>query len=204
VEGLAGRPRVIVHGVHRRMFERRLEGSGATVAVAFRPAGFRPFLTGPVAALRDREVAALDVLGVDDEAVAHRALAASTPEEGAGLLTDWLRTLHREPDPLVVRLAELVERVGSDRSLTRAEQLADLAGLGLRTLQRQFAEYVGVGPKWVVQRARLLDVAEAANSGGDVDWAGLAAELGYADQPHLIRAFTALVGCPPAAYAARA
>jgi AraC-like DNA-binding protein len=186
------------------MFERRLEGSGATVAVAFRPAAFRPFLSGPVGALRDREVPAAQVLGVSDEEVATRALAAATSEDGAGVLTDWLRTLQPRPDPLVPALAELVERVERDPALTRAEQLAELAGVGLRTLQRQFVEYVGVGPKWVVQRSRLLDVAEAAHSGREVDWAALAAELGYADQPHLIRSFTALVGCPPATYAARA
>jgi AraC-like DNA-binding protein len=204
VEDVGGRPRVLVHGVHRRMFERRLEGRGVTMAVAFRPAGFRPFLSGPVGALRDREVPAADVLGVADGDVAERALAAATPEGGAAVLTDWLRAVDRKSDPLVPTLAALVQRVETDPGLTRADQLAELAGVGLRTLQRQFVEYVGIGPKWVVQRARLLDVAEAANSGRDVDWAALATELGYADQPHLIRSFTALVGCPPATYAARA
>jgi AraC-like DNA-binding protein len=204
VEEVAGRSRVLVHGVHQRMFERRLEGRGATVAVAFRPAGFRPFVSGPVGALRGRELPAAQVFGVPDEAVAEQALAAATPEDGAGVLFDWLRAIGWEADPKVSQLAELVARVERDPDLTRAEQLADLAGVGLRTLQRQFVEYVGVGPKWVVQRSRLLDVAEAANSGREVDWASLAATLGYADQPHLIRSFTALVGCPPAAYAARA
>ena len=204
VEEVGGRPRALVHGVHQRTFTRRLAGRGGTVAVAFRAAGFRPFLRGSVSTLRGREVTAAEVLGVDDAPMAARALGAATPEEGATELTDWLAALDREPDPLVPRLAELVRRAEEDPALVRAEQLADLAGVTLRTLQRQFAEYVGVGPKWVVQRARLLDVAEAANSGRDVDWARLAADLGYADQPHLIRAFTAVVGCPPASYAARA
>ncbi|MFJ9752413.1 hypothetical protein ACIRVM_42525, partial [Streptomyces chartreusis] len=35
----------------------------------------------------------------------------------------------------------------------------------------------------------------------DVDWATLAADLGYADQAHLVRDFTATVGVPPTAYA---
>ena len=49
-----------------------------------------------------------------------------------------------------------------------------------------------------------LDVTTAAHGGGDVDWADLAARLGYADQSHLIRAFTQLVGHPPATYAREA
>lgn len=38
----------------------------------------------------------------------------------------------------------------------------------------------------------------------EVDWADLAARLGYADQSHLIRAFTRLMGHPPATYARQA
>lgn len=41
---------------------------------------------------------------------------------------------------------------------------------------------------------------EQVHARDDLDWAGLADELGYADQSHLIRQFTALVGEPPARY----
>ena len=41
-----------------------------------------------------------------------------------------------------------------------------------------------------------------ADAGGDVDWAALAADLGYADQAHLTRDFTATLGVPPSRYAA--
>ena len=37
-----------------------------------------------------------------------------------------------------------------------------------------------------------------------VDWSALARELGFADQAHLTRAFTATIGVPPAAYAREA
>jgi AraC-like DNA-binding protein len=71
-----------------------------------------------------------------------------------------------------------------------------------RTLQRLFADYVGVSPKWVMRRARLHEAAERADSGEPVDWAGLASDLGYADQAHLTRDFTATIGVPPGCYAA--
>lgn len=120
------------------------------------------------------------------------------------MLGRWLAALPREDDPLVGRLADLVERAEQDPALVRAGQLADLAGVSLRTLQRWFRSHVGIGPKWVVQRFRLLDAVAAAHGEDDVDWAGLAARLGYADQSHLVRAFTQLVGHPPAAYAREA
>ena len=72
----------------------------------------------------------------------------------------------------------------------------------MRTLQRLFADYVGVSPKWVMRRARLHEAAERADSGEPVDWAALASDLGYADQAHLTRDFTVTIGVPPTRYAA--
>ena len=79
-------------------------------------------------------------------------------------------------------------------------EVADLAGLTVRSLQRLFADYVGAGPKWVIQRCRLQDAA-ARVAVQMIDWASLAEELGFADQAHLTRAFTATIGVPPATYA---
>lgn len=201
-ERVEGVPALLVNGVMRHRFERNLVGDDRAVAVAFTPASFRPFVSAGVGALRDRVVAASELLGADD-GLAARLLDPTLPvDEAADLLAAWLLDRAPEPDPVAVELAALVERAETDRTLTRAEQLATLAGVGLRTLQRQFTEYVGVGPKWVVQRCRLLDVAAAAHDDAPADWAQLAADLGYSDQSHLIRAFTALVGRPPATYAA--
>jgi transcriptional regulator GlxA family with amidase domain len=78
------------------------------------------------------------------------------------------------------------------------------SGLSARTLQRLFADYVGVSPKWVMRRARLHEAAEHADSGEPVDWACLASDLGYADQAHLTRDFTFTIGIPPTRYATTA
>jgi AraC-like DNA-binding protein len=39
--------------------------------------------------------------------------------------------------------------------------------------------------------------------GASIDWAGLAAELGYADQAHFTRDFTSMFGETPTRYALR-
>jgi AraC-like DNA-binding protein len=48
-----------------------------------------------------------------------------------------------------------------------------------------------------------LRADEGDGEGEGVDWAALAADLGYADQAHLTRDFTATLGVPPTRYAAR-
>jgi AraC-like DNA-binding protein len=91
--------------------------------------------------------------------------------------------------------------VASDRRITRVEQLVRELGVGARRLQRLFDEYVGVSPKWIIQRYRLHEAAERIAAGCANDWATLALDLGYADQAHFIRDFKRLVGLPPAEYA---
>jgi AraC-like DNA-binding protein len=53
---------------------------------------------------------------------------------------------------------------------------------------------------WVIRRYRLHEAAERAGREPKVDWPRLATDLGYYDQAHLIRDFTAIVGISPAHY----
>ena len=96
----------------------------------------------------------------------------------------------------------MVALITSDSALQRVDQLSLASGVSVRGLQRMFADYVGVSPEWVMRRARLQEAAARADSGEPVDWAALAADLGYADQAHLTRDFTATIGVPPSRYAA--
>jgi AraC-like DNA-binding protein len=114
--------------------------------------------------------------------------------------------LHRRLPPRDERaewIATVVERAATDRGITRVEHLASGLGIGVRALQRLFAEYVGVSPKWVIQRYRLHEAAERIAAGEVRDWADLALDLGYADQAHFIRDFRRWVGRSPGDYARR-
>jgi AraC-like DNA-binding protein len=50
---------------------------------------------------------------------------------------------------------------------------------------------------------RIQDALDRIEAGDTVDWADLALRLGYADQPHFVNSFTALVGVPPGEYSTR-
>ena len=115
-----------------------------------------------------------------------------------------LCSVRPERDPLAEQVAALVSHITADPGLRRVDQLSAEAGMTARSLQRLFADYVGVSPKWVMRRARLHEAAERADSGEPVDWALLASDLGYADQAHLTRDFTSTLGISPTRYAAPA
>jgi AraC-like DNA-binding protein len=186
-----------VHGVSTGHVCRELAGRGRVFGVAFRPGCFRPFLRRPVATITGRSVPAADLFGPLP------ALADGPDDERVAGVEALLRAGRPAPDPVAARAAAIVDLVATDPELTRVEALARRLDTSVRQVQRLFAEYVGVGPKWVIRRYRLHEVTERLANGGVVHWAGLAAELGYADQAHLTRDFTAMFGEPPTAYAAR-
>ncbi|MGH3325442.1 MAG: AraC family transcriptional regulator, partial [Streptomyces sp.] len=200
----AGPPVAEVAGVGLGLFSTTLEGAGRVCGIQFRPGGFRPFLTtrgrGSVAALTGRRDPLGDIFPTAVDVPAH--VLSATDEDGrVAALDAFLLGLGPVPDPAVDRAMQLADRVRTDRTITRVEELARREGLSVRALQRLFAACVGVSPKWVILRYRFHDALERAAAQPDVEWARLANELGYSDQSHLVRDFTATVGVPPAEYA---
>lgn len=190
-----------VHGVARGHGFRVLEGTGRVFGVAFRPGCFRSILGSPVSAITDRSVAARDVFGAD---VPQRSMAeAGNEAEMVRIVEGFLRAELPPPDPTAEKVAAIVARIAADPDITRVDTLADQLGTSVRRLQRSFAEHVGVSPKWVIRRYRLHEVNRRLEMGVTLDWARLAAELGYADQAHFTRDFRSMVGEPPTRYAQR-
>ena len=190
-----------VAGVFTGRFVRRLEGSGRVLGVKFLPGGFRPFLDGPVSALTDRRLSLTEIFGSAADDLERRALAAPGPEQAFAVIQEFLRARRPVAREAIGLVGRIVERAANDRGITRVAQLVAGSGLAPRQLQRLFDEYVGVRPKWVIQRYRLHEAAERIAASPEHDWAELALELGYADQAHFVRDFRRFVGSTPAAYA---
>jgi AraC-like DNA-binding protein len=188
-----------IHGVSVERTRKDLTGRGRAVGVMFRPGGFRAFVDVPMSALVGRSMSFTDVFPAGDQ------LQGSVPmlddDVAVRRIDEFLRgrlPAERHPGEDV---SDLVEEIAADRSIQRVDDLAEEHGVSVRHLQRLFAEYIGVGPKSVIRRYRLYDAAEAVARGDEVVWADLALSLGYSDQGHLVRDFTAAVGVPPERYA---
>lgn len=194
----------LVYGLVTGRFTRMLAGAGHAMAIKFRPAGFRPFLGRPMSELTNREVPVSDVFGAEGDAFARRAFEADGMDAAVAIAEGFLLERLPPPDPELAELNRLVAEIQSDRTITRVETVARRAGVGTRTLQRQFADRIGISPKWVIKRYRLQDAADRLCTDQHVDLASLALELGYFDQAHLARDFRSIVGWAPATYARRA
>lgn len=114
---------------------------------------------------------------------------------GAGEVADLVNALRSDGSDrhdLVRRAAALLARHGVG---TTAQRLH----VSERHLRAVFADLVGMSPK---AYARVERVRTALTRIGERDFARLATELGYYDQSHLTNEFRAVMGVPPAAFAA--
>ncbi|MCC3333190.1 helix-turn-helix domain-containing protein [Nocardia abscessus] len=189
-----------VNGVTTTKFIRELSGLGETFGIRFRAGGFGAFTGLDVGSLRDRAVPIADVLP-DAAGLTERVLDAPTVEQRRGVVEEYLADRPAAADPTYRLVLRIVEAMATDQELTRVDQIAERFDVPARTLQRMFRRYVGAGPKWVLRRYRLQDGADLLAKGRIDDLAALAAELGYFDQAHFSREFTAEVGMAPLEYA---
>ena len=190
-------------GVVTRCFRRVLVGSGRVVGVRFRPAGFAAFWPHPASELTDGALPAAEVLGAEvaGELVGVGAGDPNVDVDEAVRRTEVVLERCRRPRPPGTELVDdAVDHIVAHTDVTRVEQVARHLGVSSRTLQRRFERYLGVGPKWVIQRRRIHEALDEIEHGRALDWSALALRLGFADQAHFVHAFTELVGQPPAAY----
>jgi AraC-like DNA-binding protein len=205
VERGAGRPEVgddpvVVTGVPTRRFDVTIRGRGWVHGVKFRPGGLAALTGVHARELRNRTVPAAEVLP-ERTVTALRALGPGVHlDECRDVVDSALAALGGAPDADYDALLDLVATMLADRSMVRVAQVESASGLGTRSLQRLFARYVGVSPKWVLARYRMHDVVTALDDGYDGSLADLAARHGWFDQAHFTREFTTLVGVPPGEY----
>lgn len=194
-------PAALVNGVVTRRFTADLTGSGRVFGVKFRPGGFGAFTGRDVADLTDRVTPLRVALG-DAADLTAQVVSLESDGDRAAAVDSFLAARLPGPDRRYDTLLEVVRLMLTDRSIVSVEQVTQVSGVPLRMLQRLFRRYVGVGPKWVLQRLRLHDAVALIDAGEASDLADLAALLGWYDQAHFSRDFADVVGMTPGAYLA--
>ncbi|KRF17443.1 AraC family transcriptional regulator [Nocardioides sp. Soil797] len=196
-------PAALVHGVVTRRFTIDLTGEGRSFGVKFRPGGFGAFTGEDVATWTDRVDKLEAAFGASAVSLQRDVLALEDDTERSRAMDAFLLARVPDPDPRYTRVLHIVAGLVRDSTLTSVDAVCERFDISARTLQRLFRRYVGVGPKWVLQRYRLHDAVSLIDAGDAPDLAMLAADLGWFDQAHFTRDFTELVGVPPREYAAR-
>ncbi|HQR18281.1 MAG TPA: helix-turn-helix domain-containing protein [Gemmatimonadales bacterium] len=142
-------------------------------------------------------------LGPSAHDLAARLAECGTAADASAAWESLLAPMVAACPPLdaVVRTAVLA--IVAARGEAPLAELAEAVGLSPRQLQRRFSAAVGLSPKQFARVRRLRGALLHVVEGSSVSWAAVAADLGFADQAHLIREFGALAGLTPVAVAER-
>ncbi len=190
-----------IFGVETGKFTRQLIGQGRVVAAKFRPGGFYPFVQLPVSQFTDKVFALGDIFGSEGDKLEQSVLTEMHDHLALELMDHFLCERMPNHDRNVTIVNEIIICIINDRSITRVDELVKRISFNKRTLQRLFNQYVGVSPKWVIQRYRLQDAADQLLKNQATDCTELALRLGYFDLAHFIKDFKNIVGCSPTEYA---
>ncbi len=197
------------YGVASGISETVLEGRGWAVGLMLQPAAGYAASQAPVRRLTDRWVDLADVTGLPGAGLTAQVRAAMADDpEGAEAHTTARCAIEAALRPLLpvdeegLLVNAVVGHVEHTRDLLRVEELCARFDISERALQRLLARRIGLSPKWLIRRRRLQEAADRLRDEGP-SLAGIAADLGYADQPHFTRDFRTATGLTPGEFAAR-
>ena len=158
--------------------------------VRFTPSGQSAFLRENAAPLRDRWIDAAAVAPGVDQLIS----ALCDSRERVSVANRWVmeRTSDKRPD----QISFVASQIFDENPGCSVGSVADRSGVSVRTLERRFAEHVGVTPK-EYQRIRRLNRATSMVLFGGVTWSEAAHASGYSDQAHLNHDFKDMTGTTP-------
>jgi AraC-like DNA-binding protein len=200
------------YGVVSGLSQTVLSGRGWAVGLMLQPAAGHLLTRAPVRRMTDRfvDLASLDPRrSLDGAALTTvvRELMTTDPhadgsqaQARAAVEAALRHLLPVDEEGLLVNA--VVEDVETSPELLRVDELCSRFDVSERTLQRLLHKRIELGPKWLIRRRRLQEAADRLRD-ADAELAGIAAELGYADQAHFTRDFRKATGLTPGEFAAR-
>ncbi len=182
-----------VMGVHLTPVDYQHCAGDRLLGVRFRAHGLLGFgLEGPARELLNQAAAVRDVLG-PQFVETMRDLPEATPSEGIARLERWFAARLR----VSTRTRSLLAALSRLESGASVSQVAQEVGWGVRTFERAVVSVAGLSPKQWQSLRRFERTVHALDCRHRHEGFGLVTELGYADQPHFVRAYRRYAGATP-------
>jgi AraC-like DNA-binding protein len=177
-------------------------GGACCVQVNFTPLGARRFFRLPMSELADSMVVLDDVLGAQGLALRERLGNAPDWTTRFDMVEAFVTARLENAPETPLEIAWAYDRIITSGGRTRIASIAERLGWSRKHLAGSFSNAIGIGPK-TLSRIVRFNRALGLSRQQTVDWAGIAADCGYADQAHLVREFRDLAGETPTALSVR-
>ena len=171
-------------------------GRSDCIQIDFTPLGARRFFGLPMTELADRMIDLADLPGINGLALRERLSNQLDWDRRFDLVEAFIMERIGVSKPPSPEVAWAYQRLAATGGGARIGAIAEAIGWSRKHLGHRFAREIGLGPKSVARMMRFNHALDAAGR-SDGDWAGIAADCGYADQAHLVREFREFAGTSP-------
>lgn len=172
----------------------------AVAGVHFRPGGAAAFLGPSMGEFCDLHIDPDDAWDLRTRSLRERLMEAPDAEARFDLVESaLLERLHR-PQAFHPAVAHALQRFTASPQTTRIDEVRYETGYAAKRFIELFRGTVGLPPKAFCRIRRFQKVIDSVALSRRVEWAVVAADSGYCDQPHLNREFRAFAGVAPGEY----
>ena len=184
--------RAFLLGASQRAVRLSIQAPMAVFAIRFRPWGVSRFTDRSMADLIDREIAPGQVFSSFGAKLADRIRSARDNAERVSISDSTLQNAladQSEKDELIRRLHSVAAG-----GYVRGRDIAASLGTSERSFRRLWHDMVGIEQRKFVSLMRFHRALAMIDAGTELSM--VAAECGYADQPHLARDVKSISGLP--------
>lgn len=166
------------------------------VIVMLKPCGLYRLLGIPLWEIVDRDFDARLMLGKEIDEVVERLMNTSSHEKKNHVIQEYLLGKLAKLKPSLPIDRAMLYLVGTNGNLSM-DILASKSCLGVRQLERQCLNRIGVPPKYFARIIRFSEAYKFKELHPQTSWIEIAYRFGYFDQMHLIRDFRHFTGVNP-------
>ena len=196
------RPPAFVMGAHGTSVVLEGDCAPSYLEVVLGPLEAYRLLGLPMNRLSGDTVDLVEVLGADGRRLAEQLRDTPSWRQRFALMDRFLlERLERGPRPSP-EVGWAWRRLVATGGAVPIGQLAREVGWSHKHLLTKFRQQVGLRPKTAARLIRFDGVWRSLDGRRPLDWGRVAAEVGYADQAHLVREFRQFTGTTPTAFAA--
>lgn len=187
-------------GCSTKRFDYDITGTGQVIGLKLFPGMGRAFFNGAMSSITDQRVELESLIGVHARTLENDMRTERPLSDIICNFGEKIAEISSSPNEAMMDARRAVEFIETSQTVFRVKDIAKHFDWAARQLQRLFADYVGVSPKWVIDRYRMLEAIDVLNTGSAINLVELAFDLAYVDQAHFSNKFKEITGISPSIY----
>lgn len=170
------------------------------IGIHFKPGGCFPFVEFPMAELNNLTIEVDSIWGNEINNIREAILNQPDIDLRFSILENYFQAKGKNNMGNYGLVHYSVDQLVHSPQMWTIRKLSDKTGVTPKHLITLFKKYVGLSPKMFSRINKFQKVIQLIEQQQKIDWAMLAFECGYFDQPHFIKEFRDFSGINPVLY----